>query len=148
MDFHEAQHERFLKAYDIARRALMDLKIFPAKNEAQEEGRGLGDGRIGDRLPDDDAVSTCIDIAGFFLANCGRRAGNRSYSGRQRFTDPNEAKARFVSGSQVQSQHREQSEGVTGKPGGSSGRGIFDNMKSSLRRLIELIRSQGQVTDR
>lgn len=37
LSLNDAQQERFLKAYDIARRVLMNLKIYPASKEEQEE---------------------------------------------------------------------------------------------------------------
>jgi uncharacterized protein len=36
LNLNDAQQERFLKAYDIARRVMMDLKIYPANKEEQD----------------------------------------------------------------------------------------------------------------
>jgi hypothetical protein len=37
LNLNDAQQERFLKAYDIARRVMMDLKIYPANKEEQND---------------------------------------------------------------------------------------------------------------
>src|SRR5204862_8321169 len=41
LDLSDAQQERFLKAYDIAKEVLRDLGIFPAKNNAEQERMAL-----------------------------------------------------------------------------------------------------------
>ena len=57
LDLTDAQRERFMNAYDIAKEVMRDLGIFPAKHNAEQERMAAGTRRVRARLPADDVVA-------------------------------------------------------------------------------------------
>jgi DNA helicase HerA-like ATPase len=71
MDLSEAQVDRFLKAYDVAKLVLRDLSIFPSKGKSDEERQALELNEFEEGYPRL-TLSHLIDIAGFFLAGLSK----------------------------------------------------------------------------
>ena len=67
LDLSDAQQERFLKAYDIAKELMRDLDIFPAKGDAEQERLALETDEFERGYPRM-TLSLLMDVVGACLA--------------------------------------------------------------------------------